>query len=114
MRRTLRTAIGMALFFLVSFVATASFFSVRDSFVSYRQAREYADHARLERSYVEQQLLDVKTFSTRQGYDIERIGVLEMTSLSRIDLRGVGLNPGENRPFSPNEVDFTVLEQQPR
>ncbi|MDE0243245.1 MAG: hypothetical protein OYG31_00830 [Candidatus Kaiserbacteria bacterium] len=112
MKRTLRTGISVAVFIFLSFVALTSFLSLKDSFASYRQSRKYANHALLERSYVEQQLLDVQMISARQGYDIERVEVLEQTSLNRIDLRGVSLNPGENRPFSPNEVDFTVLEQE--
>ena len=111
MQRALRVFIIITGLTSLLFFAVMSFFSLSDSFASYRLTKEYADHALLERSYVEQQLHDVRAHSVRRGYDIEEVGILEVTSLNRIDLRGVGLNPGENRPFSPSEVDFTVLEQ---
>ena len=111
MKRALRVFLFAAGIVLLAFFAAMSFFSLSDSFASYRLMKEHAEHALLEKLYVEQQLRDVRASSTRQGYDIENVNIVEKTSLNRIDLRGVGLTPGEHRPFSPSEVELTVLRQ---
>lgn len=96
---------------VLAFFAIVSFFSLSSSFASYRSAKGHAEHVLLDRSYVEQQLRDVQENSMRHRYDNEQIGIVEMTSLNRIDLRGTELTPGGHRPFSPQGVEFTVLEQ---
>lgn len=98
-------------FVLLPFTSV-SMLHLQDSFLVYRAAQERMESADNEKGYVETQLENLHMHTQKQVYDPGNTDTAKIEKLKKIEVRGAGLSPNENRPFSKNEMRFNVIEQE--
>ena len=114
-RKRKKTFLLQGIGILLILFALLSATHLRKSFYVYKAAQERKDSAHSEKKYVEAQLEDMRTHAQKRQYDSENTGTAKKEDkLKKIELRGVTLSPEKNRPFSKNEEQFNIIEQEER
>ncbi len=98
---------------LLLLFASLSAAHLQKSFAVYKAAQGRRDKAHSEKYYVERQLDDMRTHAQKRQYDSENTDISKREDkLKKIEIRGVTLSPEKNRPFSKNEEQFSIIEQE--
>ena len=111
-RKNKKSFLFLGLVFVLLPFALVSMLHLQKTFFVYRAAQGRLESAYNEKEYVKTHLENLQTNKQKQVYDSENQNRADTGKLKKIEVRGAESSPNKNRPFSKNEMRFSVIEQE--